>query len=218
MEDDKIIKKLFMRIEKHKQKIALLLLSFILCTNAGNSQEKAPAINKTEIKDFLKEFSAYKDPNPLWQAEADTVNWFFLKALNKKLQKQNSEHLKTHALSLLHENCACEFEDAVDVERTKQKKCLCFLSLSLISDSNSNSFIQDARSCLEEANYPRENAIIDLTEILILSEMENQKDIVKKKVDTLHHNICMCKKDIADDTFVKKLCRLLAGIKKAPKE
>ncbi|MCD7901951.1 MAG: hypothetical protein LUH22_19495 [Bacteroides sp.] len=205
-----------MNLLKQQKRHLFLFMLTVFLIHTVSAQQKIR--HNESIKKFLKEHCIYRDPNPTCQADADTINHLFTVLLNKQLSAAETQRLRSKVFSLLYDNSVYVFEDAVDIERIKQKQYLCYLCLSLLADSNRNlTFIENARNCFNEDNYYREKALIDLTEIFLMLEEESlYKNEIDQRIITLYNSTFKNKNKFSDNVFVTELCRILKATRKIP--
>lgn len=172
-------------------KIILSLALLIPCT-VNLSAEDTNHIKEEQIIFLLKKHCPYNDPNPIWQEDADEVNVMFLRVIDgfKKYTERRKRNLRTKVFSLLYANSTAIFEDAVDVNRMATRRCLCFMTLAMLShEYKFGVFIEDAVNSISTIpDYqPQEIALIKLLEILIINNFKDTASYsIEKKPEDLY--------------------------------
>ena len=195
-----------------KKIIFIILLSLLVI--GSYAQKTDISTKKSEIKSLLKTHLYYKDPNPIWQEDADKVNIFVKNILSKEYKKAEKDKLRAKAFELLYENTQCiMFEDMVDIKRMSKRKSMCYLAIAMLSDEyRYPAFIEDARQCIKELDMEdmsREETLIDIVEIrMILGDNEMQTQEKNRRILSYIDLFNERKSKIENKVFVNDVTKL----------
>lgn len=186
----------------------------LLLSITGVNAQPDFTVNKKGLVLLLEKHLFYKDSNPIWQEDADKVNQLFGTVLNhfENYTSGESETLRSYAFELLYDNSIAVYEDMTDVDRMSKRRMLCFLSLSLLSDSERYaSFLNDATHCVDQVHREEKELnliLIDLLALYLLSakedvpqngrQMEEKYKEIYKKVELNQKKL---KKDFTADFY-----------------
>jgi hypothetical protein len=194
-----------------------ILVFIILALTQAVAYGQTKKEEQQYIVSILKKHAPFKETNPVHQEEADEVNSIFMQAINglNIQSEEDKSNLRTKALLMLYDNSVAIFEDATDVRRMATRRCLCFMTLSLLSDEwRFLSFINDAintvSDILPEEQYQRK-ALIHLLEILLKYPFENKNEI-ERKYKCLH-DFFISNRDYFDKNFADDFIQLMQKVK-----
>jgi len=179
------------------KKVIIILGVFALNTSVYS--QNSLLHNKTVV-DFILEYCKFKDANPIYQSDADSISGLLQKILVAETSEKRE--LRTKALQMFYENTAGTFEDGSDIYRMGRRRTLCFIALALLEDEYRYlAFLNDARNCLanitpnenHQKEYAKEYAIIDIIETLIRLNFDYSRTQIEHDIEKLQRNILLLK-------------------------
>jgi len=177
-----------------------VIITFIFLALNTNIYSQNSLLRNQTVVDFILEYCKFKDANPIYQSEADSISGLLQKILNVKTSEK--QELRTKALEMFYENTAGTFEDGSDIYRMGWRRTLCFIALALLEDEYRYlAFLNDARNCLtnitpnenHQKEYAKEYAIIDIIETLIRLNFDYSRTQIEHDIEKLQRNIHLLK-------------------------
>lgn len=172
---------------------------------------------RADVVDFVTKHCLYRDPNPIYQEEADSIHCLLI-ALVSEPNSEVRLGFKAGALDAFYDNSIGTFEDAVDVERCSVRRAWCCVALGLLGDEDRyGAFFGDARRSLENVRpgvqYRQELAAVELLRIFAALDFESSAVYTPLRLNMLERDLAELSGDGCDE-FLKDCRKLIDQIRK----
>jgi hypothetical protein len=199
------------------KKTIITLTAIALLANNLHSQSNNYETDKTAISNFLIKYCSYKDLNPTYQEDADTVNFFVRKIFEKQYTPNDIPNLITQALLLFYDNSTGIFEDAVDAKRMTIRRSMCYMALAFLSgEYHYRAFLADAHESLSKLAHDTDDKMLLIVGMIELYKKLNGEYIFEKD---LEHTISLLQEDlknrgenISDKSFIAEYNKILSDV------
>lgn len=151
----------------------------------------------------------YRDSNPIYQQESDSINLGFKNALlNRDLLHLDKDY-KTKIepiLRSIYDNSTNEYDDSPDYRRQKMRRSICFATIALLTDyDKAYTFLEYSKvSLIGSIDRPDdellENQYLGLMIIEIMIKLENNK-LTESDIDKIENYLTLKKDLISEQNY-----------------
>jgi len=180
------------------------ILGLLILISLSSFSQRTELINDCQTL-VLKTFY-YRDSNPIYQQESDSINLRFKNALlNRDLLHLDKDY-KTKIepiLRSIYDNSTNEYDDSPDYRRQKMRRSICFATIALLTDyDKAYTFLEYSKvSLIGSIDRPDdeliENQYLGLMIIEIMIKLENNK-LTESDIDKIE-NYLNLKKDLISE-------------------